>query len=124
MNKYSENSIAITTVIGNYFNGVYNGDIELLRSAFHPQAFVMGDVNGVPYFKTFSEYLDVVKNRKSPSDLGESFRMEIMSMEIINSIAVVKARLGIFEFNYTDLLSLNLINGRWLIVNKLMTNVK
>jgi hypothetical protein len=124
MNKYSENSIAITTAIGNYFNGVYNGDIELLRSVFHPQALVVGDVNDVPYFKTFSEYLDVVKKRKSPSDLGESFRMEILSMEIINSIAVVKARLGMFEFNYTDLLSLNIINGRWLIVNKLMTNVK
>jgi len=124
MNKYSENAIAIATVIGNYFNGVYNGDIELLRSVFHPEALVVGDVNDVPYFKTFSEYLDVVKNRKSPSDLGESFRMEILSMEIINSIAVVKARLGMFEFNYTDLLSLNIINGRWLIVNKLMTNVK
>jgi hypothetical protein len=123
MHNYTDNAAAVSAVLSNYFNGVFNGDTDLLRSAFHPQALVSGDVNGQPYFKTLDQYLDGVKNRKSPFELGETFRMEIISIEIINSIAVAKTRLPMFEFNYHDLLSLSKINGEWVIVNKLLTNV-
>lgn len=123
MNNYTDNAAAVTAVLSNYLNGVFNGDVDLLRSAFHPQALVAGDVNGLPYFKTLDQYLDGVKNRKSPFELGEKFRMEILSIEIINMIAVAKLRLPMFEFNYYDLLSLTKVNGEWVIVNKLLTNV-
>jgi hypothetical protein len=123
MDNYTDNATAVSAVLSNYFNGVFNGDTDLLRSAFHPQALVSGDVNGQPYFKTLDQYLDGVKNRKSPFELGEGFRMEIISIEIINMIAVAKTRLPMFEFNYHDLLSLSKINGEWVIVNKLLTNV-
>lgn len=124
MENYTDSAAAITATLSNYFNGVFEGDVELLRSAFHPQALVAGDINGQPYFKTLEQYLDGVKNRRSPSELGEEFRMEIISLEIINLIAIAKARLPMFEFNYHDLLSLTKINGEWVIVNKLLTNVK
>ncbi len=124
MNNYSDNAAAITAVLSNYFNGIFNGDIEMLRRVFHSQALVTGDVNGQPYFKTVDQYLEGVKNRKSPLELNETFRMEILSLEIINSIAIAKARVPLFEFNYYDLLSLCKINGEWVIINKLLTNVK
>lgn len=123
MDNYTDNATAVSAVLSNYFKGVFNGDVELLRSIFHPHALVGGDVNGQPYAKTLDQYLDGVKNRKSPAELGEAFRMEILAIEIINSIAVVKAHLPMFEFNYYDLLSLTKANGAWVIVNKLLTNV-
>ncbi|WP_426292252.1 nuclear transport factor 2 family protein [Dyadobacter endophyticus] len=123
MDTYTDRAADITAVLSDYFNGVFKGDTDLLRSAFHPQALVAGDVNGQAYFKTLDQYLDGVRNRKSPFELGESFRMEIMSIEIINQIAVAKVRLPMFEFNYHDLLSLTKVDGKWLIVNKLLTNV-
>jgi len=123
MNNYTEHAAAITAVLQNYFNGVFKGDTDLLRDAFHSQALVAGDVNGQPYFKTLDQYLDGVANRKSPFELGESFRTEILSIEIINLIAVAKVRLPMFEFNYYDLLSLTRIDGKWVIINKLLTNV-
>lgn len=123
MNNYTDNAAAVSAVLSNYLNGVFNGNIELLRTAFHPQALVFGDVNGSPYFKTLDEYLEGVKNRKSPFELNEKFRMEILAIEIINSIAIAKVHLPMFDFNYYDLLSLNKINGEWVIVNKLLTNV-
>ncbi|KAA0989195.1 nuclear transport factor 2 family protein [Dyadobacter aurulentus] len=123
MNNYTEHAAAITTVLQDYFNGVFKGDTDLLRSAFHPQTLIAGDVNRQPYFKTLDQYLDGVANRKSPFELGESFRMEILSIEIINQIAVAKVRLPMFEFNYYDLLSLTRIDGKWVIINKLLTNV-
>lgn len=124
MNNYSDNAAAIAVVFSNYFNGIFNGDVALLRSTFHPQALVTDDVNGQPYFKTVEEYLEGVKNRKSPAELNEIFRMEILSIEIINSVAIAKAQLPMFDFNYYDLLSLHKIDGQWVIINKLLTNVK
>ena len=123
MNTYNENTTAISAVLSDYFKGVFKGDVTLLEHIFHPQALVSGDINGQEYFKTLEQYLNGVKNRKSPHALGETFRMEIFSIEIINSIAVAKVHLPMFEFNYYDLLSLSKVGGQWVIVNKLLTNV-
>lgn len=123
MRNYTDDNTAVAAVLSNYFEGVFNGNTGLLRSTFHPMALVAGDINGQPYFKTLDQYLDGVKNRKSPQELNEPFRMEIITIEIINSIAIAKVHLPMFEFNYYDLLSLNKVNGEWVIVNKLLTHV-
>ena len=123
MNDYKDNAAAVTAVLSNYFEGVYTGNTTLLASIFHPQTLVSGDVKGQSYFKTVEQYLDGVKHRKSPEELNEPFRMEILSIEIINSIAIAKTHLQMFEYNYYDLLSLNKINGKWIIINKLLTHV-
>jgi len=124
MENFGTNVALITAVLMNYFNGIYNGDVTLLKSAFHPQAVVSGDINGAPYFKTIDQYLEGVKNRKSPHDFGEEFKMKILSLEIINNTAVAKVQVPIFEYNYYDQLSLVIVDGKWVIVNKLLTNVK
>jgi uncharacterized membrane protein YiaA len=107
----------------NYFNGIYNGDTALLEKTFHPKALIVGDIKGLPYFKTVDQYLEGVKNRKSPNELGEKFKMEIISLEIINHTAVAKVKVPIFEYNYYDQLSLAIVDGKWVIVNKLLTHV-
>lgn len=123
MKNRNEDRKQITSVLEDYFNGIFVGDTNLLRSVFHPMAFLSGDINDEPYFKTLEVYLEGVKNRKSPNELGAKFRMEIISIEIINTIAVAKTHVPIFEYNYYDLLSLSLIDGKWVIVNKLLTHV-
>lgn len=123
MSKFNDSATAVTAVLSKYFDGIFNGNTVLLRTIFHPHTLLAGDIKGQPYFKTLDQYLEGVKNRKSPAELGERFRMEILSIEIINSIAVVKARVQIFEYNYHDLLSLSKVNGEWVIVNKLLTHV-
>jgi hypothetical protein len=123
MSNYTDDNTAVAAVLSNYFEGIFYGNAELLRSTFHPLAFVSGDINGQPYFKTLDQYLDGVKNRKSPKELNETFRMEIIAVEIINSIAIAKVHLPMFEFNYYDLLSLNKVDGEWVIVNKLLTHI-
>jgi putative lumazine-binding protein len=112
MNDYRDNAAAVAAVLSNYFEGVYGGNTELLASIFHPQALVSGDVKSQPYFKTVEQYLDGVRHRKSPQELNEPFRMEILSIEIINSIAIAKTHLQMFEYNYYDLLSLNKIDKK------------
>ena len=121
---FSKQLEEIQAVIQNYFEGIYNGDEVQLKEVFHPGTLLFGDIKGVPYFKAITEYIDGVKSRKSPKDLGEDFKMEILSIEILGNNAIVKAQLPMLGYNYFDFLSLAKINEDWQIVNKLFTHVE
>lgn len=115
---------AIAEVIENYyFKGIYEGDIRLLGKIFHPGTLLFGDVKGQPYFKTIDLYLDGVKNRQSPKDSGKPFKGEILNITIINSIAVAELNVKMYDFNYRDLLSFHKFDGKWIIVNKMLTDL-
>jgi hypothetical protein len=115
----------IAAVLENYFQGIYSGDVQLLQHVFHIRCTLFGDINNERYLKSLDEYLNVVKNRKSPKELGETFRMEIVSIDVLRNIAYAKVHVPMFDFNYYDYLSL-LRNdqGAWQIVNKLFTHVE
>jgi hypothetical protein len=114
---------AITDAIENYyFKGIYEGDEMLLGSIFQPGTLLFGDVKGQPYFKTVDLYLDGVKNRQSPKDSGKPFKGEILQISVVNSIAVAELNVKMYDFNYRDFLSFHKINGKWLIVNKMLTD--
>jgi len=121
---YDKFSSEIKNVVFHYFQGIYKGDSDKLENTFHPQALLFGDIKGEPYFKTLTDYIDGVKSRKSPKDLEEDFKMEILSIEIMGNMATVKAHVPMLGFNYYDFLSLNLVQGEWKIVNKLFTHVE
>ncbi|WP_426485405.1 nuclear transport factor 2 family protein [Flavobacterium sp. 2] len=115
---------AIRDAVENYyFKGIYEGDVLLLGSIFYPGSFVFGDVKGQPYFKTVDLYLDGVKNRQSPKDSGKPFKGEILNIKVVNSIAIAELNVKMYDFNYRDFLSFHKINGKWLIVNKMLTDL-
>ncbi|UUF13514.1 MULTISPECIES: nuclear transport factor 2 family protein [Flavobacterium] len=114
---------AITDAIENfYFKGIYEGDELLLGSIFQPGTLLFGDIKGQPYFKTVDLYLDGVKNRQSPKDSGKPFKGEILHISVVNSISVAELNVKMYDFNYRDFLSFHKINGKWLIVNKMLTD--
>ncbi|HEY0848260.1 MAG TPA: nuclear transport factor 2 family protein [Noviherbaspirillum sp.] len=115
--------LAVLAVVGNYCRGVFSGDVELLRSAFHPKAALFAEVRGQPYYRPLDEYLDVVANRKSPEALGEAFRMKPIAVEVMHHIAFARVHCPMLGFHYHDYLSLVREDGRWVIVNKLFTDV-
>lgn len=121
---YNNHSEEIKNTIFDYFQGVYNGDVEKLASVFHSQALLFGDIKGEPYFKPLADYIDGVKSRKSPADMGEDFNMEILGIEILGSVAIAKLHVPMLGYNYYDFLSLALVNGKWEIVNKVFTHVE
>jgi len=125
MKNYSADSAAIAGVLNNaYFKGIYAGDVRLLGSTFHDNALLFGDVKGQPYYKTLAQYLDGVKNRQSPKDSGKPFSGDIIAIEIINSIAVAKVQVKMYDFNYFELLSFHKFDDKWLIVNKMISDVQ
>lgn len=120
---YRDEITAIQNTINTYFEGIYQGDINHLKSAFHPEALLFGDINGDPYFRTLDQYLEGVKNRKSPKELGEAFKMKTLAIELLGQNAIAKLRMPMLGFNYFDILSFSKIEGKWLIVNKLFTHI-
>jgi hypothetical protein len=107
-----------------YFKGIYEGDVTVLKNIYYPGTLLFGDVKGQPYFKTLDQYLDSVAQRQSPKDSGKPFKGEIISIDIINSIAVAKVKVKMYAFNYEDFLSFHKIDGKWLIVNKMISDIQ
>jgi hypothetical protein len=113
----------IDALLNDYMQGLFTGDVERLRSVFHPQANLFGDVRGAPYQNSLDGWLEAIGGRTSPADLGEEFRMEALDIEIINDIAFAKLNSPMLGFNYYDYLALVRHGERWLITNKLFTHV-
>lgn len=125
MKNYSADSTAIAGVLNNaYFKGIYEGDLQLLQTVYYDHTLLFGDVKGQPYFKTLAQYLDGVKNRQSPKDSGKPFSGSILAIEIINSIAVVRVQVKMYDFNYFELLSFHKFDDKWLIVNKMISDIQ
>lgn len=121
---YNEKQADIHATIQDYFDGIFHGDILKLRRTFADTAFLYGDINGVAYKKSVEEYLDGVKSRKSPKALGEVFKMDILSLEILGQVAVAKVHVPMLGYNYYDYLSFSLTDNTWKIVSKVFTHVE
>ena len=123
MEKNKQDSLAITEVLENrYFKGIYDGDTALLGTVYHGGTLLFGDVKGQPYAKTLEQYLDGVKNRQSPKESGKPFKGEILSIRIVNSIAIAEVRVKMYDFVYHEFLSFHKINGQWFLVNKMISD--
>lgn len=119
-----EDSLAIAAALeSDYFPGIYEGDVEKLGHIIYPGTLLFGDVDGVPYAKTREGYLDGVKNRQSVKDSGKPFKGSILSIDVVNTIAVAKVHVKMYDFNYDEFLSFHKINNQWVIVNKMLSNV-
>lgn len=125
METLEKDSIVISNALENYyFKGIYEGDLNALGQIFNPGTLLFGDVKGEPYAKTLDQYLDGVKNRQSPKDSGKPFKGEILNIRVVNSIAVAEVRVKMYDFIYHEFLSFHKFSGRWLIVNKMISDTK
>ena len=124
METIQTNTHAITQVLEDYYlKGIYEGDLKALSQVYHPGTLLFGDVKGQPYFKTLDQYFEAVKNRQSPKDSGKPFKGEIISLSLINSIAIAELKVKMYDFCYHEFLSFHEVNGKWLIVNKMMSDI-
>ena len=125
METLQKDSAAISNALENfYFKGIYEGDVDALSQVFNTGTLLFGDVKGQPYAKTLDQYMDGVKHRQSPKDSGKPFKGEILNIKVVNSIAIAEVRVKMYDFIYQEFLSFHKFNGMWLIVNKMISDVK
>src|SRR5450432_2004528 len=123
MENNKQDSLAITEVLENrYFKGIYEGDTAMLSTVYYSGTLLFGDVKGQPYAKTLAQYLDGVQNRQSPKESGKQFKGEILSIRIVNSIAVAEVKVKMYDFVYHEFLSFHKIDGQWFLVNKMISD--
>lgn len=120
---YLVNIKEIENLINNYFEGIFYGNTTSLEACFSDTAYIYGDLNVSDYCKSVKEYIENVKARKSPNDLGETLKMSIVGIDILGKVAMAKLHVPMLGYNYYDYLSLFKINNEWKIVNKLFVNV-
>ena len=124
MKNNKQDVAAITGILEDYyFKGIYEGNLDLLNQVYYTGTLLFGDVKGQPYAKTLDQYLDGVKNRQSPKDSGKPFKGEIISVKVVNTIAIAEVKIKMYDFNYHEYLSFHKLDGRWLIVNKMISDV-
>lgn len=118
---------AITQAVESYFDGIYRGDVALLREVFHPSARLIGfapaDPNDAtrpetPGIRGLDEYLQAVGSRVAPRDRGETMGSRIVSVQRDGPLAFVKASVPMLGYAYTDHLLLVREAGRWRITQK------
>ena len=124
MKNNKQDVAAITSMLKDYyFKGIDEGNLDLLNQVYYTGTLLFGDVKGQPYAKTLDQYLDGVKNRQSPKDSGKPFKGEIISLKLVNTIAIAEVKVKMYDFNYHEYLSFHKLDGRWLIVNKMISDV-
>jgi hypothetical protein len=124
MKNNKQDVAAITSMLEDYYlKGIYEGNLDLLNQVYYTGTLLFGDVKGQPYAKTLDQYLDGVRNRQSPKDSGKPFKGEIISVKVVNTIAIAEVKVKMYDFNYHEYLSFHKLDGRWLIVNKMISDV-
>lgn len=109
----------IRNIISSYFTALYQGNSSKLKEIFHPTAMLKSPGN----FRSLERWLQDVETRATPESLGQAFNFKILSIEIIQDQAMVKLECPLFDHFYIDFLGLLKEQGRWLIVNKMYTDI-
>ncbi len=110
----------VMTLVSDYCDGLHYGDVPKLRAIFHPDAFLKAP--GLR--RSLEQWLDAVAIRPVPDQQGRSYNFKLLSIEIIKDQAMVKLECPLFDHCYLDFLGLLKENGRWLIHNKMYTDLQ
>jgi ketosteroid isomerase-like protein len=111
---------SVIALVRDYFDGLHYGDASKLRAIFHQDAFLKAP--GLR--RSLEQWLETVATRPVPSQQGRPYAFKLISIEIIKDQAIVKLECPLFDHLYLDFLGLLKESGRWLIVNKMYSDLQ
>ena len=113
---------ALRAMAQDYFDAAYEMDADKFASVFHHASSVtkIGD-DGEVSVTPIGVWLAAVRNMKSPRQLGLQRDDEILSIDVVRELALVKLKLQVQPRYFTDMLSCLKVRGRWQIVQKVLT---
>jgi hypothetical protein len=105
-----------------YFDAAHEMDADRFASIFHHSSAVTrvgedGNVSVMP----IAMWLAAVRNMKAPKQLGLERHDEILSIDVVRELALVKLTFQIPPRYFTDMLSCLRVDGAWKIAQKVMT---
>lgn len=105
---------SILLTINDYLEGRPVKDIERLRRAFHPDAYIRTVVEGKLVQWTVPQYLDAVEKAAL-----QECQPEIISYTWDGDTASAHVQLTFANFRFIDRFSLVKLDGKWLLMDKL-----
>ena len=113
---------ALLDIAQAYFDAAYEMDADKFASIFDPSSSVtrVGDDGNVSV-TPIEKWLAAVRNLKAPKQLGLERHDEILSIDVVRELALLKLKLQMPPRYLTDMLSCLKANGTWKIVQKVMT---
>jgi hypothetical protein len=113
---------ALTALAKTYFDAAYEMNADKFESVFHDTCSVtkVGD-DGKVSVTPIEAWLAAVRKMEAPKKLGLERHDEILSIDIVREIALVKLSLQMPPRYMTDMLSCLRVGGTWKIAQKVMT---
>ncbi len=112
----------IMQTLQKFFNGFDNLDGEMVKEAFHSNAFFYDTTEegakGVPIETICNNFLPFIKNHPEHIFNKEKCKKEVVLLDITGDAAVAKVEWRFSKLTMTDYYTLLKINGTWYIMNK------
>lgn len=115
LNEQHHDLNALEQIVHRYFEGLYHGDVEKLRSIFDDHA----QLQAPGLRRNREQWLQAVGSRPTPEGRDDPFAFRILAIEIVGAQALAKVDCPLMGNHYIDYLGLLKENGRWRIVNKM-----
>jgi hypothetical protein len=115
----SHDRSTIDALIADYFDGVYEGDVDKLSAIFHPSADLRGLEQGELLVRTVPDWLDQMRKRPSAKAEGKPREDFVVTIDRSDeSTAFIKLRCQLPPRYFTDYLVAMKLGDGWRIVSK------
>ncbi len=119
MNELNDELASILKTANLYIDGVHNGDVEMLKSAFHPKAMMYGSSDNNNTIIEIEGLYSYVAANDAPVKTGEAHQCFITGIRYAGNAAIIEmVEESAHGFDYTNYFQLLKIDGTWLIVSK------
>jgi hypothetical protein len=119
--EYPENDVKAR--MQKYIDGTYNGDADMLRQCFYPQAVMNGYLNNEMVLRDPEPFFQEIANNPSMVESGVPYKGEIASIDVVGNIASTTVKetgfTGVMKF--TKYFHLIKVEGEWKIISKIFT---
>lgn len=111
-------------LLDDYFEVIHVQDMQLFDKVFHKDCTLYSTQDGELVLRPYALYRGQVANRKSPKELGNPRKDEILEIDqISDSTAWAKVQLFQFGGIMQDYLNFLKIDGKWWIIAKLYQKI-
>lgn len=115
---------AIKKLMADYFEALHFQDMQIFDRVFHPDCVLYSVSEGQLVVRPFKIYRDLVLNRKSPAESGNTRRDKVLMFDQISpTLALVKPQLEMFGGVMQDYLNLVYLDGQWWVMAKMWERV-
>lgn len=113
---------ALALIAKTYCDAAYEMDADKFASLFDPSCSVTkAGEDGTVSVTPIEAWLAGVRSMQAPKLQGLERHDELLSIDVVRELALVKLKLQIPPRYFTDMLSCLKIGGTWRIVQKVMT---